>query len=184
MVAHLRRLPDVDWDAAALGRDVFVHRCIACHGPFGTPGAHLPAGVRTPRSLADPAFQRGIGDRELATAVRHGRKGMPAIPRLGGDEDVRALVAYVRLLSPGYVLYETYCASCHGEDGQADEIVDPSRTPPVRFDRAFLASRDTEQLRVAVWHMLARQRPVMPHFRRVLSEAEVRAIVDYLRRTK
>jgi mono/diheme cytochrome c family protein len=184
LVAHIRRLPDVDWKVASHGREVYLAKCVACHGPFGEPGPTRPAGVRPPRDLSAPAFQRGIDDHELTAVVRHGRKGMPAIPRLGTDADVRALVAYVRLFSPGYTLYATYCASCHGEDGLGDEIVDPGRTPPVRFDRAFVASRDPEQLRVAVWHMQAQQRPAMPHFRRVLSEAQVQAIVEYLKQMK
>jgi mono/diheme cytochrome c family protein len=184
IVAHLRRLPEVDWDAADRGREIFVERCVACHGPFGVPGSRRPPGVKPPRNLADPVFQRGIDDRDLTTVVRHGRKGMPAIPRLGSDADVRALVAYVRLLSPGYTTYAIYCTSCHGEQGRGEDIVDPGRAPRVRFDRAFLAARDPEQLRVKIWHMLAEQRPAMPHFRRVLSEEQVAAIIGYLEQVK
>jgi mono/diheme cytochrome c family protein len=184
LVAHLRRLPSIDWDVVEPGEEQWVARCELCHGPAGRPPDVLPPGVqRRPRDLSDPVFQRGVSDAELAELVRHGRDGMPAIPGLTkSDADVRALVAYVRLLSPGRIVYERYCASCHGEDGRADDIVDPGFAPTFVFDRAYLARQDPEVLRRNVWHMLARQRPAMPHLRERLSEAEARAIIDYVKR--
>jgi mono/diheme cytochrome c family protein len=184
LVAHMRRLPSIDWDLVDRGEDIWVARCEPCHGRAGRPGETLPPGVQSrPRDLSDPAFQRGVGDGELADLVRHGRRGMPAIPALTrSDDDVRALVAWVRVLSPGFVLYGRYCASCHGDDGRADDIVDPGAAPTIVFDRAYLARQDAETLRRHVWHMLARQRPAMPHLRQRLSEAEVRAILDYVKR--
>jgi mono/diheme cytochrome c family protein len=59
--------------------------------------------------------------------------------------------------------------------------VDPRQRPTVAFDRSWLARRDPTQLRAAVSHMLEQRTPGMPHFRRTLSEAEVRAILRYLR---
>lgn len=186
LVAHLRRLPSINWDLVGHGEEVWVARCEPCHGRSGRPGATRPPGVqRAPRDLSDPGFQRDTPDAELAELVRHGRRGMPAIPALTtGDEDVRALIAYIRLLSPGYILYERYCASCHGDDGRADDIVDPGFAPTIVFDRAYLARQDAEQLRRQVWHMLARQRPAMPHLRERLSEAEARAIIEYVKRMR
>ena len=184
IVGHLERLPTIDWDLAERGEELWVDRCEICHGPSGRPPAALPPGVqRPPRDLSDPQFQRRVRDAELAETVRHGRRGMPAIPAIRSDADARALVAYVRLLSPGFVLYGRYCASCHGEDGRADELVDPGLAPKVVFDRAYLAQNDAEQLRTKAWHMLAAQRPAMPHFRRRLSEKDARAIIDYLKKT-
>src|SRR5262249_44977374 len=151
--------------------EIYVDRCEICHGPFGQPGKS-PKGVGRPRDLSDPAFQRSISDAELTTVVQHGRKGMPAIPTLQRPDDAKALVAFVRVLSPGYVLYDRYCAGCHGEDGRADDVVDPGRAPKVVFDRAYIAGHDAEALRTKVWHMLAEQRPAMPHFRRQLSEQQ------------
>ena len=181
IVAHLRRLPDVDWDLAERGEEIFVDRCELCHGRFGEGASVLPPGVRQPRDLSDPAFQRAHDDRALAEAVRHGRAGMPALPQQQSPEDVRALVAYVRLLTPGFKVYERFCSSCHGDDGRGDTAVDPGRTPRVVFDRRYLAHHDPEALRTKVWHMLADQRPVMPHFRPKLSEADARAIIEYLK---
>jgi len=182
LVAHVQHLPDVDWTLVERGEEIYVDRCEICHGPGGRPGGTPPAGVKPPRDLSDPAFQRSVDDDRLLAAVRHGVKGMPAIPALRRrDADARALLAYVRVLSPGFTLYGRWCAACHGEDGSADEVVDPGEKPPIAFDRAWLSSEDPEVLRTHVWHMLARQRPAMPHFREKLSEGEVRAIVEWLR---
>ncbi|HLK11366.1 MAG TPA: c-type cytochrome [Candidatus Binatia bacterium] len=183
IVAYLERLPQIDWPLVERGEELYVDRCEVCHGPFGHPPARLPPGVSRPRDLASPDFQRAYGDRALLTAVRHGRKGMPAIPGVGDDDNAKALVAFVRQLSPGYETYQRYCASCHGEDGRGVGLEEPGmdlRLPRVVFDRAYLAVHDAEYLRTRVWHMLAEQKPVMPHFRGRLTEPQARAIVAYL----
>jgi mono/diheme cytochrome c family protein len=107
---------------------------------------------------------------------------MPPIATLRSDADARALVAFVRVLSPGFELYSRHCASCHGDDGHPQrEFVEPRQRPSTVFDRSWLERRDPAQLRAAVSHMLEERKPGMPHFRKSLSEAEARAIVRYLR---
>jgi mono/diheme cytochrome c family protein len=181
IVKHLERLPDVDWERVWRGQDVFIDRCSHCHGPFGRPDR--PGAPGAGRDLTDPAVQRALDDRALLEAVRHGRKGMPPVPGMLTEDDARALVAFVRVLSPGYVLYGRYCASCHGEDGRGGDLVDPGVAPTVMLDRTYLRSHDAEALRTKVWHMLAGQRPVMPHFRLRLDQGQVAAIIGYLKRT-
>ncbi|HZP43521.1 MAG TPA: c-type cytochrome [Candidatus Binatia bacterium] len=185
LVGHLQRLPALDWDAIERGEDLFVARCTRCHGPWGQPSPLLPkATVHASRDLTDPAFQRSRDDRALLVAVRHGAKNMPPVPGLLAEEDAKALVAFVRVLSPGWVAWGRYCASCHGEDGRGGDLVDPGAAPVVRFDGEYLRTHDGEYLRTKVWHMLARQRPAMPHFRGRLNEGQVRMVVDYLKRTE
>lgn len=185
IAAHLERLPSIDWRLAERGQEIYVERCEFCHGPFGRPTASVPEGVRPPRDLADPAFQASVDRQALVTAVRHGRRGMPAITPRVGEEDARVLVAYVRLLSPGYELYSRYCEACHGADGRGTGSFGETRPrPTVIFDRAYFVRRDPEQLRSAVWHMLSEQKPAMPHFRTALTDAQVRAIIDWLKRTE
>jgi mono/diheme cytochrome c family protein len=184
LVAHIERLPEIDWQLAERGEEIYVDRCEICHGPTGRAGPMQPPGVRQPRDLSDPAFQHLVGDRELLTVVRHGRHGMPAIPALRSDEDAKALAAFVRVLSPGFTLYGRYCGSCHGESGRAEDMVDPAHMPRVVFDRSYFKGRDPEELRTKVWHMLSEQRPAMPHFRESLSERQARAIVVYLKTKK
>ena len=186
IAAHIERLPRVDWRLAERGQEIYVDRCELCHGPYGRPGTDLPAGVRTPRDLSDPAFQRGIDDAELQTVVRHGRRGMPALRPDWSDDDLRALVAFVRILSPGCERYTRYCAACHGDDGRGSgSFADVAAArPTVVFDRAYFARHDPEQVRAAVWHMIDRKEPSMPHFHSELTAAQARAIVAYLKTAK
>ena len=179
LVAHLRHLPDVDWDAFSHGEHVFFGRCQSCHGPLGEPSG-LPPGARATRSLASAE----LGTKKQAALlrlVRHDAPDLPPLPAPISDADATTLLGFVRELTPGFALYARFCASCHGLDGQADELVDPGHAPRVKFDRAWLRGTDAEDLQVAVWHMLADQRPAMPHFRTRLSEPDARAIVEWLR---
>ena len=183
LVTHLETIPDVDWRLVRRGEDLYMDRCKGCHGSFGRPPWE-DSSRPTPPDLSGRAFQQSTSDGELVRGVRHGRRGMPAIPTLRSDADARALVAFVRILSPGFELYSRHCASCHGDDGHPQrEFVEARQRPTVVFDRPWLARRDPTQLRAAVSHMLEERQPGMPHFRRTLSEPEARALLRYLRGT-
>lgn len=185
IVAHMNRLPDVNWEAVERGAEIYSARCEACHGPFGrpVPAVVLPPGLqKPPRDLSSPAFQKSMGDRELMQVVRHGRDGMPAIPPLASEAEAKDLIAFVRLLSPGFAYYSLWCGGCHGDDGSGDGVfATGADRPKVVFDRAYLAAQDPEQLRRNVVHMLERQDPAMPHFERDLSPAQAQGIIDFLR---
>jgi mono/diheme cytochrome c family protein len=181
IVAYLQTIPDQNRPLVERGRAIYVARCESCHGAFGRP-PWARSTSKAPRDLSSPAFQEAMRDEQLVTAVRHGRAGMPPIPAAPDDAEARALVAWVRLLSPGFELYSRHCASCHGEDGRPQrEFVEPRHRPTVVFERGWLARRDPTQLRAAVLHMLEERQPGMPHFRRTVSEPEARAILRYLR---
>lgn len=182
LVAYLKRLPTVDWPAVDQGWATYIDRCAACHGPFGAPPAAPPPGVRPPRDLADAGFQAATSEAELVEAVRHGRRGMPALtPRLD-ERQAAQVAAFVRLLSPGFETYAQYCAACHGDHGvPSGSFGEADLQPTVAFDRAYFARHDAEALRASVWHMLDRHEPMMPHFAGVITDAEAAAIIEYLR---
>jgi mono/diheme cytochrome c family protein len=184
IVAYLQRLPTIDWPLVEHGEEIYIDRCERCHGRYGNARTSLPTGVQPPRDLSAAGVQREYTDGALLETARHGRKDVPAIPGLDGDADGKALVAYLRLLSPGYATYDHYCASCHGDDGIGPDggaTASGLKRPTVVFDRAYFATHDGEHLRVKVWHMLADQKPEMPHFRGTLTEPQVRAVVEYLK---
>ncbi len=182
IAAHLQRLPDAKWRQLEVGQEVYVDRCELCHGPFGRGARVLPPGVERPRDISDPSYQRGISDQDLRVAVRHGRKGMPALVPQLPEDDTAVLVVFVRQLSPGFELYSRHCSACHGDDGRADSghVGTPER-PTVLFDRAYFQRRDPEVIRSSIWHMLTKQMPTMPHMRVFLDEAPARAIIEYLK---
>jgi mono/diheme cytochrome c family protein len=184
LVVHLRRLPLLDWDAISYGWDLYAEHCADCHGDFGVPPANAPRRARKPRNLADESFQKSIRDQDLLRAVRHGKRGMPRLVPSLSDSDAASLLAFVRLLSPGLELYTTYCANCHGDEGRGAEADAAAfEAPSLVFDREFLAKHDSDTLRIAIWHMLKAHKPVMPHYRWVITESQARAIVLYLKRT-
>jgi mono/diheme cytochrome c family protein len=184
LAIYLKRLPGIDWLVVDRGRDLYADRCAVCHGQAGRPGPTLPTGVRRPPDLSAPAYQSSISDADLILAVRHGRKGMPGLTPRVSQDDARALAAYVRLLSPGYELYTQYCAACHGDDGRGNgNLAEEFQRPKVVFDREYFAHVDPERLRGNIWHMVRDEKPMMPHFRVLLSDAQARAIVEYLQRT-
>ena len=185
LTAHLQRLPDVDWPRVDAGAAIYAERCAPCHGLFGQPlaAADLPPGVqRAPRDLRDPSFQRTHDDAALIVAMGHGKNAMPAIPGVRDEQQAQAVLAFVRLLSPGFETYSYYCAACHGDDGRGNGVFATGKNkPPVVFDHAWLAAKDPEQLRIDVAHMMTAHGATMPHFRSRLSDAALRAVVRYLK---
>ncbi len=180
---HLKKLPKVDWLTVEDGWTIFANRCGACHGPFGSPEGQLPAGVRAPRDLASEEFQSSIDEEELVKAVRHGRKGMPAmVPRLLPD-DAKSVAAFVRILSPGFESYSKICGQCHGDDGVGignfDETVG---APAVVFDAEYFGKVSPTKLRESIWHMLRAEKPLMPHMRGQVTKADATKIVEYLKK--
>ena len=183
LVAHLHRLPNLRWRQIERGQEIYVDRCEVCHGPFGHASTILPRGVtKLPRDLSDPAYQAATSDATLLARARHGRGAMPAVGNLDIKENADALVAYLRLLTPGYETYSRFCAGCHGDDGRGPGVDwATERRPIVVFDAAYFSGKDPEQLRRQVWHMLDDTSPQMPHMNRVLRPRDVRAILAYLR---
>ena len=180
LVAYLKKLPSIDWKQTEVGWAIYAERCAVCHGPYGDGSKHLPSGVRPPRDLSSAAFQKSISEDELMLVVRHGRQGMPALVPRVPEAAGPPLAAFVRLLSPGFTLYSRYCAGCHGDDGLGVRELGILDMPEVKFDRQYFAHHDAEQLHTAVWHMLASEKPAMPHYRWIITDAEARAIVSYL----
>jgi mono/diheme cytochrome c family protein len=179
----LLRLPGIDWQKIVAGQDLYLARCLLCHDRYGHPVAHPVKGVRKgPRNLADPAFQTAVTDKELRVLAMHGKAAMPAlVPRLRKHE-VGPLVSFIRLLSPGYEIYSRYCEACHGMQGRgAEGPFTELGTPHFAFDANYFATHDKDQILGATWHMLRDAKPQMPHFNHTLSQADLKAILNYLR---
>jgi mono/diheme cytochrome c family protein len=181
VTAHIRRIPTIDWPEARRGQDLFLQRCEGCHGPTGE-GARADVPLeRIPPDLGGPDVRgRLVGDRRLM-AVRHALPGMLGLKQVPGENDARALAAWVAVLSPGYRLYGRYCAACHGEEGRPPASLDESQRPKVVFDAAYLSGLQPGELENGSTHMVLAKEPRMPHLGSELNEGEARTVVEYLR---
>ena len=189
LVRHVRSLPSIPWQQVKDGQDIYDELCIACHGIYGRGDGTLASSLPfPPRDLNTPPYQSQVSDEALMRIIAEGKGAMPGASEVLTDKDIRAVVAFVRLLSPGFEHYDRFCAICHGRDGRPTELVpqdiqgfsiDPSGI--VRFDASYFETQTDEQLRVWVRHMLKESRTIMPHFAGQLNAEEVRQILAYLR---
>lgn len=180
----LTRFPTTDWKKIDAGEQVYLDRCQPCHGRYGRPQPPLPAGLqRPPRDLSDPAFQNEISTGGIVDRVRHGKQGMPALVPQISERDGKSLAAFVRLLSPGYETYDRFCSTCHGPHGEGatGALLATPGLPHFAFDARYFGKRSSDEVRMAVWHMLEDKTPSMPHFADSLTVPEVDAILSYLR---
>jgi len=73
--------------------------CANCHGPAGAGDGPLANAIKPrPASFADSAFQATRSDQQLVAAITAGKIPMPAFGKLLSPAQVKALVAYIRLL--------------------------------------------------------------------------------------
>ena len=87
---------------AADAKENWTKYCAQCHGPDGT--ANTPMGKKlNAKNLTDPKVQAAFTDAKAATSIKEGVKenGKVTMKAFGdklGDDEVKALVAYVRSL--------------------------------------------------------------------------------------
>ncbi len=190
LITYLRHLPSVPWKEVSAGQEVYDSLCVSCHGIWGR-GDGLMAAALTPRlrDLGDPAYQSQVKDAALFRIISEGKGAMPSTTEVISEEDRRAVIAFIRLLSPGHELYNRFCEVCHGatgtppEDAQ-QELFDGGgrarKRSPV-FNAKYMKTHTDKQLRGWVRHMLKQNRALMPHFGGELDAEEVRQILAYLR---
>jgi mono/diheme cytochrome c family protein len=187
--AHLRRLPTLPWERINQGEQVYDSLCLSCHGIYGRGDGPLDSTLpNPPRDLSAPAYQQQVTDQELFHIISEGKGAMPGTVDVLSVADREAVVVFVRLLSPGYELYDRHCAVCHGPEGrppEADilELLDPGagRETPPTFNEEYFRTHSEKQVRSEIKHMFKLSRVVMPHFAGELTADQVRQILNYLR---
>lgn len=73
--------------------------CTVCHGSDGKSNTE-EGKKRNARDLTDARWLASVSDSRLAGSIRRGRDKMPAFGRKLSDEQVKALVAEIRALTP------------------------------------------------------------------------------------
>jgi len=185
LAAYIPTLSPRNWEMLRAGRVTFEGLCAPCHGAYGNGEGVLGAQDSPPPADLVIARER-YTDTALVQVALQGVGNMPpAADRLDGGRG-RALVAYVRHLSKGYRLYDTYCASCHGDDGRgvdAEDRMPPAVEAPV-LDAGTATRLGPKAYRARILHMLRREQGLMPHFRDTVDEEQLGAILAYLRSGK
>ena len=86
---------------ASRAQRLYLGLCATCHGVDGHGSWRATLFLIRPEDLGDPVRMSGHSDQYLFDIVKHGgaplgRPGMPAFGASLNDDDLRALVAYVR----------------------------------------------------------------------------------------
>jgi mono/diheme cytochrome c family protein len=183
IAAYLPTLSSSNWDLLRVGRFVFEGACAPCHGAYGH-GEGVIGATNDPPPASLYAVRDRYTDSALAAIAVEGIRDMPPMADTFDPGELRAVIAYVRHLSKGYRLYDTYCAACHGDDGRGVHPEDllPPAMPAPRLGADTVARLGPRATRAKVLHMLRRESGRMPHFRETLGEDQLRDVVAYLRR--
>ena len=186
------------------GRRLFVSYCQLCHGMDGKGGGALAKEMEidtadlttTVRSRSDTILKKiisGEGRQTITGRDRHNilSDAMPSWKGVFNESQLKALIAYLRFLGnskhdlmgdpvKGMALYEQYCQVCHGKDGDGDGImtklmkIEPmDHTNPNEMNR--LTNEDL------VESILTGTGRFMPAWEGTLNQAEVEALVSYIR---
>ena len=192
LMTYLKRLPELDWEEIESGRHSYETLCAFCHGVYGRGDGIMASAQPAPvRNLADRSFQISTTDAQLARSIADGHGHMPGTAAVLDQDNLSALIGFVRKLSPGYELYERFCARCHGSDGYppADapgEVIGVPRLSRdeligVAFDEEYFRSRPDVYIRAWVEFMYKSDHSSMPTFINQLEIDDVRKILAYLR---
>jgi mono/diheme cytochrome c family protein len=93
---------------APLGERIYYRYCADCHGTDGRGSWRATLFLIRPGNLADAARMRQLSDRYMFDLIKNGGAplGRPGMPGFGfhlSDENIEAVIAYVRTLSAGRV---------------------------------------------------------------------------------
>jgi mono/diheme cytochrome c family protein len=91
---------------ASAGERIYYAYCVTCHGVQGRGSWRATLSLLRPGDLTDATRMREHSDSYLFELIKHGgspigRPGMPGSGHALSDQDIEALVQYVRTLSAG-----------------------------------------------------------------------------------
>ena len=86
---------NVNKAAAADAGTIYTRQCVSCHGRDGR--GRTRKGRRThARDMTNASWQDDVSDERLFNSINNGRGKMPAFRKKISENDIDALVAYVR----------------------------------------------------------------------------------------
>jgi cytochrome c oxidase cbb3-type subunit 3 len=184
--------------ADSRGEALYNENCAICHGEDGSGGMGIP--------LSSASFLDAASTHYIKQTIRLGRPGrvMPSFYWMP-EADIEAIIDYInswRKTPPrvwsartiegnpqtGKQLYQTYCASCHGENAQGGKgtgmhfsrPTDIPVTATALNNQGFLHSVADEMLYFIIKY--SRQGSIMPAASQLgLSRQQINDIVSYIR---
>ena len=84
-------------EAAADAATIYNRQCVSCHGRDGR-GRTRKGRQTHARDMTSPEWQDDVSDERLFNSINNGRGKMPAFRKKISENDIDALVAYVRRL--------------------------------------------------------------------------------------
>ena len=196
---------------AAGAHDFVQFACVQCHGDHGRGGVSpdVPALTSAAKALT-PAELRSIIDHGLGESTNPTKPYMPVWGAVISKTQVSDLIAYLRAGLPavptaerpkipqqqgaaveGAALYSSYgCVNCHGPNalGGVPNPQSPDKTIPPLSGQDFRTEFNTDAKIMAVIRSgsVIGKAPIvsMPHWGGILSEAQLRALVAYLKTLK
>lgn len=78
------------------GAEIYKSKCQRCHGADGQ--SHTLEGRMSGAAVLTDLKVTGLGDADLIAVVKDGKKKMPAFGKKLSDDQITAVVAYVRAL--------------------------------------------------------------------------------------
>lgn len=181
------------------GEKLFVTYCYLCHGVSGKGDGPLANKIKVaPADLTDGTKVGKKTDKELLGIIQGGKHSgfvneeMPKWGKIIPASQIEDLVAYIRFISlskhpligdsvMGEALYAKYCASCHGKNGKGDGIL--MNIIPMKPADHTSSERMEKMTNEELVNKVANgtSEGYMPGWKRILSDAEIAAVVSYVR---
>jgi mono/diheme cytochrome c family protein len=87
----------------AKGKSIYGDKCLKCHGEKGKgDGPKAEDLEKKPADYTDKAKMVKFTDEDLKKAVKEGKKPMPAFGKKLTDEQIDAVIAYIRTFAGGH----------------------------------------------------------------------------------
>ena len=194
----------IDPTTAYEGQRLFVSHCQLCHGPAGKGDGPLAKNLDlamidltlTVRARSETMLRTiisGDGGPIVTGRDRHNilTDAMPNWGEVFTDTQIDALIAYMRFLGSakhellgdpekGALLYNKYCAVCHGEEGYGDgamtKLID---LEPADHTNSVTMNRLSNEELIAF--ILKGDGEYMPAWEGILDQDEIEALVSYIR---
>jgi len=88
---------EANYSTARSAGDLYKKHCASCHGKDGR-GKTFKGKLTHARDLTDRAWQDDMSDERFFNSIMKGKKKMPAFSKKMSEQEIDALVSYVRTL--------------------------------------------------------------------------------------